>query len=183
MGVTRYRDGNATVTLDGGLDNLVRNLLTAAQTESLRIMEQAAQGVADEARREWYGSSGVTRDTGQSGDIDVVTTFDAARDEVRVSVGSTDTRTAGRGNKPVAVYIHRPGRTSTIEKEVDREEFFKTPESLRVGYLKGKWIVKRANPKASDGKRLLPEYILKPMKAKVSAIAPDIARLIAKKVG
>jgi hypothetical protein len=103
---------------------------------ALRTMEREAEVVAEEARREWYGPNGVTRETGKSGDIQVVTTVDLNRSEVVVSLGSTDdrrvvaTRKRSRTGdtvqvgKPVVVYVHQPWGTSLQPKEVSRDEWF-----------------------------------------------------------
>src|SRR3990167_2623278 len=91
----RFTDGPVTVQLDGALERWGADLLTSPQ-----------------ARAAWCGPAGVRRVTGLSGDIRVVTTIDAGRGELRVSVGSTDPRMAG--GRPVPTYVHRPTRLSPI---------------------------------------------------------------------
>jgi hypothetical protein len=178
---TRYTDGNVTVTLDDGLEQFVRGLLSAAETEAVRVLEAAAAGVAQAAEGEWYGSKGVTKKTGRSGDIGVTTTFDSAKGEVRVSVGSRDTRTAGKSGKPLPVFVHRPNATSTILKDVGHDEWWKR---YKAGRPVGPYpMAYEHNPAANDGRFLLVELVRKPMQAKVKAIIPDLGAAIALKAG
>lgn len=193
MPITRYTEGGVTITLDGGLEDFVRRALSAASAETVRVMEAAAQEVAEKARADWYApGTGVEKDTGKSGDIQVVTTVSS--DEVRVSVGSTDTELVN--GKPRAVYIHRPNRLTLVKKQVTVEEYWKTPKAQRANFHPlpadpkhhrpadsgtGPWIWV-VNPKASDGKFLLTELVRKPMRAKVRTITPEIAKAIAKKI-
>lgn len=116
MAVTRYTEGGVTVTLSGELEAFVRKAADAATGGCLAIMEREAQAIADEARRVWYSPTGVTRVTGKGGDIVAITTVDNGKGEVRVSVGSTDTRT---------VQAYKKGRKNTVErlpsgKEIER---------------------------------------------------------------
>jgi hypothetical protein len=178
-GVLRYREGNVTVTLDGGLAAAVRKALDAAAGETIRLMEAEAQAVADAARQAWYGSQGVTRKTGQSGDIRIVTTV--TPNEVRVGVGSTDARVSG--GRMVAIYVRRPGRLSVIRKQVTRDEWWSTPEAMRANYRprragkdnpadpagSGPYIYV-PNPLASDGRQLMQELVRKPMTARMKVL-------------
>lgn len=182
MAITRYTQGPVTVTLDDGLNRLVRSMLDAAETETLRLLEAEAEAVATEARREWYGPNGVTKRTGRSGDIEVVTTFDSGRGEVRVSVGSTDTRTE-RG-KPVAALVHRPTATSKIVRPAKAADFEAgrakhSPEGQR---LPGYGVVVESNPKASDGKQLMVEFVRRPMTLRLRRVTPQISQAIAERV-
>lgn len=203
MAITRYNDGNVTVTLDDGLERFVRNALDAADAETVRVMEAAAQEVADKAKPEWYApGTGVTKRTGASGDIAVVTTV--TPDEVRVSVGSTDTRVvkdkATGQTKPRALLIHRPKALSTISVECSRAEWWaslpadtktrlhaagKKKAGVAGGKKKGagKFALvptkEVPNPKASDGKYLVPELVRKPMRARIRVLTPEIGRAIA----
>jgi hypothetical protein len=194
MPVTRYQDGGATVTLDSGLEDFVRRAIGAANSETVRILEEGAGRVAVEASANWYASgTGVEKDTGKSGDIQVITTI--SRDEVKVSVGSTDTTPVN--GKPRAVYIHRPNRLSLVKKQVTVEEYWLAPKAQRANYhplpadSKTRrpadvgtgpflWVL---NPKASDGKYLVTELVRKPMRLAIKTITPEIARAIAKKIG
>ena len=185
MSTLQYTDGSVTVTLDGGLEAFVRQALTAAGGETLRIVEDLAEGVASEAGAAWYGPDGVTRRTGTSGTIDVVERV--SPDEVRVSVGSTDLAKAK--------YVHRPGRLSTTTKEITREEYdaarhlggtagmvFKARRT-KGNAIAGKCYRIIHNPLASDGKYLLSELVTKPARAKLKAAAVELGNAIAARAG
>lgn len=190
---TRFRDGSVTCELDDGLDRFVRGLLSAGETETLAEIETAAGEVAQHADAEWYGPNGVTKDTGLTGDIGVVTTIDNVKGEIRVSVGSRDTRKAPKTGKPIPVYVHRPAATAMIRKQVTHEEYWAAPKGQRANYhplpanpktgFKGDttpgpflWV---KSPKASDGKFLLAELVRKPAKAKVKLLAGNLgARIV-----
>jgi hypothetical protein len=189
MGITRYRDGEATVTLTGDLEAFVRAAVTAASGGVVETMERAAEEVAAQARRQWYApATGVTRRTGASGQLDVITTV--THDEVRVSVGSTDTRLVrnARGRMvPRASVIQRPGPLSQADEYVTQGEWWAWKKSGRpVGKhgTKGKadWIIHVPSDNASDGAFLVPELVRKPMTAKIKVITPDVARAIAARV-
>lgn len=189
MATTRYNDGSVTVTLDGGLEDLVRRALDAAAGETVRLMEAAAGDVAAAARASWYAEdTGVTLRTGRSGDVEVVTTV--SPDEVRVSVGSTDLERAR--------FIRRPGPLSTVAEEISRDDYyaakrqggpranvvFKAKATDKAGGVEaGRYYRKVPNPRASDGKYLLVELIRKPMTLKVKAITPELGRAIAARAG
>ena len=129
--------------------------------------------------------TGVTKRTGLSGDIQVATTVDPGRGVVRVSVGSTDTRKAGKTSKPVVVYVHRPGRLSMIERKATHEDFAsgKAKHSPKGQNLPGYGVVRELNPKASDGKYLLAELVRKPGARVVkTAIVPKLGAKIAARV-
>lgn len=180
--ITRFTNGSVTVTLDDGLEKFVRSAMSAAEAESVSVLEREAEAIADQARREWYGRDGVTKRTGKSGDIQAVTTFDTSRSEVRVSVGSTDTRTE-RG-KPVPALVHRPTATSKIIRKATAADFDAgrakhSPEGKR---LKGYGIVVESNPKASDGKQLMVEFVRRPVTRRLKSITAELGRTIAAKM-
>lgn len=193
-GTLRYTEGDVTVTLHGDLEAWARQALDAAMGEVVKAMEAEAQVVADQARAEWYGTKGVTRRTGQSGDIQVVTTIDTARSEVRVGVGSTDSRQAG--GRYVAVFVRRPKSLSLVRQEVDRATWWGTPESMRANYRprrKGKEneadppgsgpYIYVLNPLASDGKKLMEEHVRKPMSARMKDMSPALREAITRRLG
>lgn len=133
----RVRSGGVTATITGIESATIRAMIGRAMGGALKVMEDRAEELAADARREWYGPNGVNRETGKSGDIQVVTTADLDRGEVRVSIGSTDDRKviAQRQRKrtgdsvpvgkPVPVYVHQPWKTSLHPKAVDRVEWFR----------------------------------------------------------
>jgi hypothetical protein len=172
------------------------------------ILTETLQPVATNASAEWYGSQGVSRVTGQSGRIEVVSTVDVAKGVVRVSVGSTDTRTAFKGTKyqtvdgedrrrqrgaPVPAFVHRPYAVTTQRKAVTREQFFAAPKELRVGiakkdweYLpikKGDWVIIEVIPAKGDGKTLLPIYVNRPGKAAVQGKLTELGAAMAVNMG
>lgn len=192
---TKFTDGGATITVDGGMERFVRAMLTAANTETVRVLESGAGEVAAKAASDWYGPDGVTWRTGASGRIDVVTTIDTGRGDVRVSTGSTDTKTIN--GKPRAVYIHRPGPLSRQLVEITGAEYkqskaaggaaaalvFRARRSDEAkGIEAGKAYRTEPNPKASNGAFLLTILIKVPMRAKIKEMAPLVAKAIAGKV-
>lgn len=178
MSRTVYRQGGVEVTLDVDIEALIRQAASAATGGALEAMEAAAEEVAADARRQWYGPpTGVTRETGQSGEIEVVTTVND--EEVRVSLGSTDTRRAG--GKPLVVYVRRPRRTSMVDEEITAAEYHRLRrEGKEAHHLQsGKYVRPVLNPAASDGKFLLAELIRNPMKRRSKQLAAEIGRAIA----
>lgn len=182
-----------TVTLEGNLEAWVRQALTAAAGAVVEAMEEEAQMVADEARANWYSNDGVTRQTGKSGDIRVVTTVTPS--EVRVGIGSTDDRVNDKG-LPVALFVKRPGRLSLIRKAVDRDTWWGTAPAMRANYRprragkaneadpagSGPYIYE-PNPLANDGKTLMVEFVRKPMTARVKVLSPKLRDAITAKMG
>jgi hypothetical protein len=178
----RVTNGGVTVTLDGQLEAFVADLVARTQSVTVDQLRAAAEEVAAEARASWYGPNGVKRRTGQSGDIVATETVDVSRGEIRISVGSTDPRVAG--SKPVPVYVHRPTRTSTIQRDTDPATWYGSPESMRGPWrmgADGKKIptIYVPNPDASDGKHLLPVLVRAPMKKRAKAITAAIAKEVA----
>lgn len=189
MATLRYTDGPVTVTLDGGLEALVRKALDAAGGEALRIVEELAEGVADEAGDKWYQpGTGVTRRTGKSGRIAVVETV--SESEVRVRVGSVDV--------DKAKFVHRPGRLSTSVEEITQTAykaerakggaaaklvFHARKDDEAAGVKKGLYYRKVHNPLASDGKYLLPELVSKPARQAVKDALPKLGKAISDKAG
>jgi hypothetical protein len=182
MSRSRYTSGNVTIELDGGLDKFVRGLLDAAEAETVRVLEAAGDEEAARAERDWYGSQGVTRRTGKSGDIVRTTTF--GNGEVRVSVGSTDTRIDPDKGKRVPYYVRRPGPLSVVDKKVTQGEWWaakKAGHPVRMYGPKGKrtYIVEEPNPRASDGKYLVVELVRKPVNKRLKVLAGKVAQAIA----
>lgn len=189
MANLRYTDGNVTVALTGELEAFVRRALETAQGETVRIMEAAAEDIAAKARAEWYDpDANVTRRTGKSGQIEVVTTVSDT--EVRVSVGSTDLSKAK--------FVRRPGRLSTVAVEISAAEYNRAQAAggasaklvfrartarPDAGVEAGKYYRIEGNPRAGDGRFLLAELIRKPMTLKIRTITPELGRAIAARAG
>lgn len=172
---TVYRDGDVSVTLSGDLEGWVRRAVEQAAGGVLDVLEREAGEVASRAKADWYNQ--VEKETGLSGQIGVRTVIDVGRGEVRVSVGSTDDRTAKNG-KPLVVYVHRPRPDSLIRKKVDHRTYWDTPPQLRSKYP----YILTKNPLTSDGKFLVPELLRKPMKARIAGLGPAIAAAVAQRV-
>lgn len=232
MGVTRYTDGGVTVTLSGELEAFVRRALEASAGEVVAIMEREAESIAATARAEWYGPTGVTRLTGKGGDIVAVTTVDTGKGEVRVTVGSTDTRTVraykkgngrntiertpsgreverqlGGSTKPVAAFQHAFWSSTLRAKAVTQDDWFawkkrnlpvlppptdkwwreNGPDGRRngSGLSSGKWYILRAS--VPDGHATVPpgqgyllaSLVLKPTRAAIKKITPQLGEAIA----
>lgn len=188
MSTLRYTDGSVTVTLDGGMEEFVRRALDAAGGEAVRILSAASEDLAATAREAWYGPGNVTRRTGRSGDVQVVTTV--SDEEVRIRVGSTDLAKAK--------YVHRPGVFATTVEEVSADvyaeakrkggaiadTYFHAQRSKRErGVVAGKYYRVASSPLASDGKYLLPELVTKPVRRRIRELTPELGRAIATKAG
>jgi hypothetical protein len=178
------RDG-ITVSLDDGWDAAVRQLLSAAQTETIRVLERAGDEEAAKAEAAWYSAAGVTRRTGRSGYIERVTTFDASKGEVRVSVGSADTRLDPQKRKPTPLFVRRPGRLSVVRRVVTQGEWWAWKKAGKpvAPRIRGAapWQIEVPNPKASDGKFLIVELVRKPVQARIPRLAPELAQAISVK--
>lgn len=169
---TRYRDGSVTVTLDGGLRDFVRQAVEASLKIPLQVMEAEAQQVADAAAARWYTE--VTRRTGKSGDIQVVTTV--TTEEVRVSIGSTDDRRS-KGAKVAAWFVRAPGPLSQVERKATREEYA-AARAAGKKHWDAYWV-REDNPRASDGHFLLQTLVRKPGMALSKALAQRLAERLA----
>lgn len=112
MSIVKYKEGGVSVAVDFDTAALLKLAVNAATGGVLDVMEKAAEEVAATARAEWYAKENVTRRTGKSGDIQVVTTV--SEHEVRVSVGSTYEK---------AIYVHRSKATATEAVEIDYSEY------------------------------------------------------------
>lgn len=206
MASTRYTDGMATVTLDEGMARFVRAAMSRAEAAAVAVLETHAEELAATARREWYGPEGVDRETGKSGDIQVVTTVDAARGTVRVSIGSTDDRKGGKTNKPLVAFVHRPWGSSLRAKAVERGEWYAWQrKGLPVlpypgaawwsertngringeGLRRGVWYIQAtdaAENKATTAKGkgyLLQTLVVKPTKELAVKLLPKVSRALA----
>jgi hypothetical protein len=188
-----WREGGASVVLSGDLAAWATQAIRDATGGAVDILTATLQPVADTASASWYGPGNVQRVTGQSGRIEVVSTIDANKGVVRVSVGSTDTRVAGKKNAPLPVFVHRPYAATTELKAVTREQFFAAPKSTRVGVArkdndaikvkKGDWMIRVVSSRASDGKTLLPIYVNRPGKAAVQGKLTELGAAMAAQMG
>jgi hypothetical protein len=188
-----WKEGGASVTLSGDLEAWATQAMRDATGGAIDILTETLQPVATTASAGWYGPGNVQRVTGQSGRIEVVSTVDVSKGVVRVSVGSTDTRVAGKKNAPLPVFVHRPYAATTELKAVTREQFFAAPKSTRVGVArkdndaikvkKGDWMIRVVSSRASDGKTLLPIYVNRPGKAAVQGKLTELGAAMAAQMG
>lgn len=95
-----WKEGGASVTLSGDLAAWATQAMRDATGGAIDLLTATLQPIADTASASWYSANGVQKVTGQSGRIEVVHTVDVAKGVVRVSVGSTDTRIAGKKGAP-----------------------------------------------------------------------------------
>lgn len=180
MSTIRVRSGNTSATITGLDAATIRAMVERATGGAVKLLEDALEPVAANARREWYGPNGVNRETGKSGDIQVVTTIDIAKAEARVGVGSTDLSTVAmrKGKGHVDAYrvrfIHRPWMTTLHAKAVSQEDWWvwkktgapvlppptdpwwRNPDTLesRKGLGGGKWYIKVTG---NEGHTTVPE--------------------------
>ena len=203
-----YKEGAASIVLSGDLAAWAEQAMRDATGGAVDLLTATLQPVADTASAGWYGPGNVQRVTGQSGRIEVISTIDANKCVVRVSVGSTDTRVSSKGTKyqtksgeekqrsagaPVPNFVHRPYAATTELKAVTREQFFAAPKSTRVGVAKkdwdflpvkkGDWLIRVVTPRASDGKTLLPIYVNKPGKEAVQGKLTELGAAMAVNMG
>jgi len=188
-----WKEGAASIVLSGDLAAWAEQAMRDATGGAVDLLTATLQPVADTASAGWYGPGNVQRVTGQSGRIEVISTIDANKSVVRVSVGSTDTRIAGKKGAPVPAFVHRPYAATTTLKAVTREQFFAAPPSTRVGVAKkdndailvkkGDWMIRVVSPLASDGKTLLPIYVNRPGKAAVQGKLTELGAAMAANMG
>ena len=188
-----YKENSSSIALSGDLAAWAERAMRDATGGAVDILIATLQPIADAASAGWYGPNGVQRVTGQSGKIAVISTIDANKGVVRVSVGSTDTRKAGKKGAPVPVFVHRPYAATTQLKAVTRDQFYAAPPSTRVGVAKkdndaiplkkGDWIIRVVSPRASDGKTLLPIYVNRPGKAAVQSKLTELGAAMAANMG
>ena len=105
MSTLTERSGEATVTISG-LSELESAFAKVITDETANELIETAERIASDARDQWYRPGvGVRRVTGRSGNIQAL--VEVSGTTVRVTVGSTDSRT--KGGKPLPVFIHAPG--------------------------------------------------------------------------
>lgn len=190
---TVWKEGGASIVLTGDLEAWAKQAMRDATGGAIDLLTATLQPIATSASNEWYGSQGVQKVTGQSGRIEVISTVDVAKGVVRVSVGSTDTRIAGKKGAPLPAFVHRPYAATTALKAVTRDQFFAAPPSTRVGVAKknndsigvkkGDWMIRVVSPRASDGKTLLPIYVNRPAKLAVQGKLTELGAAMAANMG
>lgn len=166
MAITRYTDGTTTINLGGAIEEHVRRLALATHDGALATLEAGGETVRAKAEGDWYSASGVTKRTGKSGRVEMITTI--APTEIRVAIGSRDLAKAK--------FVHRPGPLSVINVPATWAEWWDSLSAAEKAKFKarqkaGEFKKKKGNfqptkeapnPKASDGKYLLQEFVGKP---------------------
>lgn len=180
---TRYRSGKVTITLDDGLEQWTRSLLDAAEAETVALLEAEAREVMEAARGRWYQE--VQRETGQSGDLETVTTF-GADGSVTVGIRSRDTRV--RAGKPVAAMVHRPGPLSKQRVQITRAEYGEIkkgpkPKDAWKSRKDGRFYAMKDNLAKSDGAYLFVSLVRKPLFGRVPKIAAQLGERIVARHG
>lgn len=197
--VTRYRDGGVTAIITSNLETELLKRAHAAAGAALSLLQDEAAIVAQSAHAAWYGPNGVDRETGLSGDNAVVTTI--RPDAVTVGIGSTDARKAGGryrtidgvvtkiagSERFVAVFVHRARRLSVVRKQVSNAEWWDTDPTMRANYRPRRAgaeheadppgtgpYVYVPNPRASDGKGLMNEFVVFPMRKRFNTLLPRL---------
>lgn len=189
MGEIRITDGDLEIRITDNLDAWIDNEYLRASRAMVAGGVEVLEPVAEAARREWYGPNGVKRNTGRSGNVIVTETIDVRSNEVRVAVGSTDTRLV-KGNdgrsRPRATAIHRPGALSMDWQKVSDSEYwrmYRQNEKLGRSVYKirhdkktGEHWAKKQTDRSSDGAYLLQVYIMKPGRAALKGLARAVGR-------
>lgn len=162
-GTTFGRGGNQ-VTVKGDLAQVIDDLLEAAAPVTKRVLGTAAKDIAEAAVTRHYKEVDPGRDSARSG----------AAYEHGLRLPNTHTIEAFVVNTdPNMKYIHRPGPNSTKSRRATATE--------RAGGSRP--FIHYPNPKASDGKYLWQELVIKPGKGMTNRIAADLADEIAAKAG
>ena len=184
----RYTDGNVSVTLDGTLEAFSKRMLDSVEHDLARKAQARAEKVATAARAAWYDEQGVKRVTGRSGDIQVLTTISDT--EIKVSVGSTDTRTSE--GKPVPALVRSARPTSTISVPVDDATYSRLMQDYRAGRsIPRQYEIKadkkgrptgiyerKPNPRAASGGAMLQTTVKTPMKAQLNELSAEIRQTL-----
>ena len=191
MAALRYRSGGSSVTVGRELADLLDRIEGGAFKAGREALGEAARVVAEQAARQWYQQ--VDRETGESGRLDHGVALTPS--SLRGYVETLDRRRSG--GKPVIYSIHRPGPLSVLTgtglSRADYTAAMRTfratgalPEGIEGRFnAQGRPVGLRrkdpSNPKASDGKYLVPELLTKPMKARAKALrktlGPELVKL------
>lgn len=155
---------------DAALARVLSKVENAVARATFTELDVYLSVIADSARLQWYQQ--VDRDTGKSGDIEGgVVAVSPTR--IRGVIGSTDTR-KGKGGKAVIFYVRRPGPLSTKRRAPRQADL---DRARAEGKRPPRWV-SYPNPKASDGRFLVPELITKPANAGKRLVKQTIKREI-----
>ena len=173
MAKVTYGSGSVTVTLDGTLERTIRAAVQAASNGLADAIEQLIEGVANDARDGWYEQ--VDKRTGKS------------RESIDTELRITPTTITGvvLATQKATYMIRRPGPLSMLSPTyvIPADEYGKVyayviaNKAFPPGY-KGliatdghPYRVRklRPNPKASDGKSMWQENVMRPGRKQIKA--------------
>lgn len=168
MGV-KFKHGNVTADLSGTLDAHLQRVVDTVYAEVRDQLEAIGSTIVTSAEGSWYEQ--VDRRTGETGQIE---------DELRLTTDKLSVVVMPERTKRTYM-VRRPGPNSTTTRLATKQEYSEAMSQYRrTGQLPEKWtqegirfsegkptILRRRypNPKASDGKLLWQELVIKPGKA------------------
>lgn len=165
----KVKSGNVTADISGTLQAHLDRVISTVYTEVRDQLETIGETITTSAEAQWYEQ--VDRKTGETGKIGDELRLSQTRLSVVVSPDATN-RT---------YVVHRPRANSTKTSIATKQEYSEAMSQYRrTGQLPEKWtqdgvrfsegrptVLRRRypNPKASDGKLLWQELVIKPGKA------------------
>lgn len=192
--------GRCSVEFGPQLEEAVDRLVRDIAGDMVDLVENLADELATNARKEWYQN--VTKRTGKSGagnDYRLEVRGDRVQGVVfnDAKQGMKDPKTQGMLRRQFieanyAYYVHRPGPFSTQLQRLNDAEyrelmsFWKRTGTLPDGYVAERMndsqgrrrpvgVAKAvSNPKRFDGKNLWKLLVLDPSKIKIKQLLPDI---------
>jgi hypothetical protein len=181
-----YGSGSVTVAVDGTLERTLRDAVRAASRGIADSIEALVDEVSDDAKTDWYEQ--VDKRTGKS-QASITPEMRITTDKVTGVVYATQKAT---------YMIRRPGPLSTLSSRrvADPREYFEVrdyyrkngrmPEGYTYARLEDGDPVgvrkTRPNPKASDGKSMWVENVLKPGRKLVTKNVRSIEKAAKKAV-
>ena len=168
MGI-KVKSGNVTAEISGTLQAHLDQVVNSAYAEVRNQLETIGSTIVTSAEATWYTQ--VNRRTGETGKLE---------DEMRLTPDKLSVVVMPEATKRTYV-VRRPGANSTIRRLATKAEYSEAMSQYRrTGQLPEQWtqdgtrfsegrptlLQKRTpNPKASDGKLLWQELVIKPGKA------------------
>ena len=165
----KFKRGDVTVDLDGTLDLHLRRVIDTVYAEVRDQLQAIGETIVTSAEATWYTQ--VDRETGETGKVE---------DELRLTPDRLSVVVMPEATKRTYM-VRRPGANSTLRKLASKAEYSAAMSQYRkTGQLPEQWtrdgtrfsegrptfLQRRVpNPKASDGKLLWQELVIKPGKA------------------
>ena len=189
MGV-KVKHGSVTANITGTLQAHLDRVVNTVYAEVRDQLETIGETIVTSAEATWYTQ--VDRKTGETGKVD---------DELRLTTDKLSVVVMPEATKRTYV-VRRPGANSTLRKLATKDEYSAAMSQYRrTGQLPEQWtrdgtrfsegrpsfLQRRTpNPKASDGKLLWQELVIKPGKAlgaKLKREGSDAIRAAVKRSG